>query len=175
MNRQDANVLRAVRRALPAIAEAIDLVRDRLAQGGRLIYVGTGTSGRIGALDASECPPTFGADPADDPVRDCRGSAEAALRMSRAHPHKASESQRRFGGTGHERHGRAQARQERCGRGPIRQRPNTLHDCGLEIRAKKRRRHHRGRLQPRLGAGEGLARSPSKPRSAPKCSPDRPA
>jgi N-acetylmuramic acid 6-phosphate etherase len=64
MNRQDARVLRAVRRALPAIARAIDVVRDRLAAGGRLIYVGSGTSGRIGALDASECPPTFGIDPA---------------------------------------------------------------------------------------------------------------
>ena len=63
MNRQDARVLRAVRKALPAIALAIDVVRDRLAAGGRLIYVGTGTSGRIGALDASECPPTFGTDP----------------------------------------------------------------------------------------------------------------
>ncbi len=63
MNRQDAKVLRAVRRALPAIATAIDLVRERLEQGGRLIYVGTGTSGRIGALDAAECPPTFGTDP----------------------------------------------------------------------------------------------------------------
>ncbi len=63
MNRQDTNVLRAVHRALPEIAKAIDLVRDRLEQGGRLIYVGTGTSGRIGALDAAECPPTFGADP----------------------------------------------------------------------------------------------------------------
>jgi N-acetylmuramic acid 6-phosphate etherase len=64
MNRQDAKVLRAVRKALPAIAKAIDVVRDRLAAGGRLFYVGSGTSGRIGALDASECPPTFGIDPA---------------------------------------------------------------------------------------------------------------
>ncbi len=63
MNRQDAKVLRAVQSVLPAIAKAIDLVRDRLEQGGRLIYVGTGTSGRIGALDAAECPPTFGTDP----------------------------------------------------------------------------------------------------------------
>ena len=63
MNREDAHVLRAVRRALPAIAQAIDVVHDHLAKGGRLIYVGSGTSGRIGALDASECPPTFGTDP----------------------------------------------------------------------------------------------------------------
>lgn len=64
MNRQDARVLRAVRTALPAIAEAIEVVGERLARGGRLIYVGSGTSGRIGALDAAECPPTFGTDPA---------------------------------------------------------------------------------------------------------------
>jgi N-acetylmuramic acid 6-phosphate etherase len=64
MNRQDAKVLSAIRKALPAIAKAIDVIRDRLARGGRLIYVGSGTSGRIGALDASECPPTFGTDPA---------------------------------------------------------------------------------------------------------------
>jgi N-acetylmuramic acid 6-phosphate etherase len=64
MNREDAKVLQAVRKALPAIAKAIDVVRDRLAKGGRLIYVGSGTSGRIGALDALECPPTFGTDPA---------------------------------------------------------------------------------------------------------------
>ncbi|MGA3127273.1 MAG: N-acetylmuramic acid 6-phosphate etherase [Candidatus Korobacteraceae bacterium] len=63
MNRQDSMVVQAVRKALPAIAEAIDIVCDRLAQGGRLIYVGSGTSGRIGALDASECPPTFGSAP----------------------------------------------------------------------------------------------------------------
>jgi N-acetylmuramic acid 6-phosphate etherase len=64
MNRQDAKVVRAVRQALPSIARAINVVRDHLAAGGRLIYVGSGTSGRIGALDTSGCPPTFGTDPA---------------------------------------------------------------------------------------------------------------
>jgi N-acetylmuramic acid 6-phosphate etherase len=63
MNRQDTRVLRAVREVLPEIAKAVDLIQERLAQGGRLIYVGSGTSGRIGALDASECPPTFGTAP----------------------------------------------------------------------------------------------------------------
>jgi N-acetylmuramic acid 6-phosphate etherase len=48
---------------LPQIARAIDWIAESLATGGRLIYVGTGTSGRMGALDASECPPTFGVDP----------------------------------------------------------------------------------------------------------------
>jgi N-acetylmuramic acid 6-phosphate etherase len=60
MNREDARVPRAIRKVLPQIAQAVELVAQRLAEGGRLIYVGSGTSGRIGALDASECPPTFG-------------------------------------------------------------------------------------------------------------------
>jgi N-acetylmuramic acid 6-phosphate etherase len=63
MNREDAVVPRAIRKVLPEIAKAVDLVAQRLAQGGRLIYVGSGTSGRIGALDATECSPTFGVSP----------------------------------------------------------------------------------------------------------------
>ena len=63
INREDAKVASAVRKALPQIARAIDVIADRLRRGGRLIYVGAGTSGRIAALDASECPPTFGTDP----------------------------------------------------------------------------------------------------------------
>ncbi|MFI5371422.1 MAG: N-acetylmuramic acid 6-phosphate etherase, partial [Candidatus Eisenbacteria bacterium] len=53
----------AVARELPAIARAVELVVRSFAEGGRLIYVGAGTSGRLGVLDASECPPTFGSDP----------------------------------------------------------------------------------------------------------------
>ena len=52
-----------MKKALPQIAHAIDLIAAALSQGGRLIYVGTGTSGRIAALDAVECPPTFDIDP----------------------------------------------------------------------------------------------------------------
>jgi N-acetylmuramic acid 6-phosphate etherase len=63
INREDAYVARAVRTALPQIAKAIDAIAARLKQGGRLIYVGCGTSGRIAALDASECPPTFSVSP----------------------------------------------------------------------------------------------------------------
>jgi N-acetylmuramic acid 6-phosphate etherase len=59
INAEDATVAAAVRRTLPQIARAIDLVAAALGQGGRLIYVGAGTSGRIGALDAAECVPTF--------------------------------------------------------------------------------------------------------------------
>lgn len=63
MNREDAIVPWAISRVLPEIARSVDVIAAAFARGGRLIYVGTGTSGRIGALDASECPPTFGIDP----------------------------------------------------------------------------------------------------------------
>ena len=63
INREDATVAAAVKRALPQIARAIDLVADGLRHGGRLIYVGAGTSGRLGALDASEIQPTFNTSP----------------------------------------------------------------------------------------------------------------
>jgi N-acetylmuramic acid 6-phosphate etherase len=60
MNAEDARVAKAVRSQLEKVAEAIDLAVDRFKKGGRLFYVGCGTSGRLGVLDASECPPTFG-------------------------------------------------------------------------------------------------------------------
>jgi N-acetylmuramic acid 6-phosphate etherase len=63
INAEDAKVAIAVRRAVPQIGRAIDLVAAQFRKGGRLIYVGTGTSGRIGALDAAEIPPTFAASP----------------------------------------------------------------------------------------------------------------
>jgi N-acetylmuramic acid 6-phosphate etherase len=62
MNAEDATVAAAVAAALPAIAEAVEAIAARLAAGGRLIYVGAGTSGRLGVLDAVECVPTFSVD-----------------------------------------------------------------------------------------------------------------
>jgi len=63
INAEDRGVARAVGRRRRAIARAVDLVVESLRQGGRLFYVGAGTSGRLGVLDASECPPTFGTPP----------------------------------------------------------------------------------------------------------------
>lgn len=63
MNEEDSLVAPAVRLVLPAIERAIAGIVDRLRNGGRLFYVGTGTSGRLGVLDAAECPPTFGVAP----------------------------------------------------------------------------------------------------------------
>lgn len=63
MNAEDARVVEAVGAVGDAIAQAIDWAAERFERGGRLIYVGAGTSGRLGVLDASECPPTFGVSP----------------------------------------------------------------------------------------------------------------
>jgi N-acetylmuramic acid 6-phosphate etherase len=65
MNGEDATVPTAVATRLPLIAAAIDDIADRMSRGGRLIYAGAGTAGRLGVLDASECPPTFNTDPAE--------------------------------------------------------------------------------------------------------------
>jgi N-acetylmuramic acid 6-phosphate etherase len=63
MNREDKKVAAAVGRQLPAIARAVDAIVDGIRNGGRLIYVGAGSSGRMAVLDAAECPPTFGTSP----------------------------------------------------------------------------------------------------------------
>ena len=64
INAEDAKIATAVAEQAESIADAVDVIAARLADGGRLIYMGAGTSGRLGVLDASECPPTFSADPA---------------------------------------------------------------------------------------------------------------
>lgn len=65
MNGEDATVPAAVAAQLPQIAAAIDAIAERMARGGRLLYLGAGTAGRLGVLDASECPPTFNTDPGE--------------------------------------------------------------------------------------------------------------
>src|SRR5438477_10215512 len=63
MNREDAAAVEAVATQADVIARAIDLVAEKFAAGGRLVYAGAGTSGRLGVLDATECPPTFNSPP----------------------------------------------------------------------------------------------------------------
>ncbi|HET8522528.1 MAG TPA: N-acetylmuramic acid 6-phosphate etherase, partial [Thermomicrobiales bacterium] len=93
MNEEDATVSVAVREELPRIAQAIDAIADRLRQGGRLIYLGAGTSGRLGVLDASECPPTFSTPPdlvigriagGDEALRHSIENAEDSEELGRA-------------------------------------------------------------------------------------------
>lgn len=75
--REDAHVLEAITASRQAIAQAIDVTAESLAQGGRLLYVGAGTSGRLGVLDAAECPPTFCTPP--ELVQGILAGGEAAL------------------------------------------------------------------------------------------------
>ena len=63
INDEDKKVALTVEKVLPKIADAVDIITEKLSNGGRLFYIGAGTSGRLGVLDASECPPTFGTVP----------------------------------------------------------------------------------------------------------------
>jgi N-acetylmuramic acid 6-phosphate etherase len=80
MNDEDATVAAAVRDAIPEIGRAVEIVAEALAKGGRLRYIGAGTSGRLGVLDASEAPPTFGVDP--ELVHGIMAGGDQALRRS---------------------------------------------------------------------------------------------
>lgn len=77
MNQEDAKVAAAVALEIPQIARAVDAIAGAVRQGGRLFYIGAGTSGRLGVLDASECPPTFSVPP--DLVQGIIAGGEAAL------------------------------------------------------------------------------------------------
>ena len=79
MNESDAEVPKAVALQLPTIEKAIDGVVDRMMQGGRLIYIGAGTSGRLGVLDAAECGPTFSV--SEDQVLALIAGGDSALRL----------------------------------------------------------------------------------------------
>ena len=80
MNEADNEIALSVQRELPHIAEAVDRIVDRLEAGGRLFYIGAGTSGRLGVLDASECPPTFNTPP--ELVQGIIAGGDRALRHS---------------------------------------------------------------------------------------------
>ena len=89
INDEDAAVITAVREVLPQIAEAIDKIAERFGRGGRMFYIGAGTSGRLGVLDASECPPTFSV-PAEL-VQGIIAGGDGALRLSSEHSEDSVE------------------------------------------------------------------------------------
>lgn len=89
INHEDATVAQAVATQIPAIAQAVDTIAERFAQGGRLFYIGAGTSGRLGVLDASECPPTFSVPPGL--VQGIIAGGDAALRISSEHTEDSPE------------------------------------------------------------------------------------
>ena len=83
MTSEDARAVQAVAARREELAAAVELVSAKLTSGGRLIYVGAGTSGRLGALDAAECPPTFHSDP--DQVQAILAGGRAALTAESCH------------------------------------------------------------------------------------------
>ena len=85
MNKEDKQVPLAIEKCLPQIAQAVECIVSAFQQGGRLVYIGAGTSGRLGVLDASECPPTFGVSP--EMVKGIIAGGERALR----HPIEGAE------------------------------------------------------------------------------------
>lgn len=85
MNQEDKQVPLAIEKCLPQIAQAVECIVAAFQQGGRLVYIGAGTSGRLGVLDASECPPTFGVLP--EMVKGIIAGGERALR----HPIEGAE------------------------------------------------------------------------------------
>ena len=85
MNEEDKQVPLAIEKCLPQIAQAVERIVAAFQQGGRLVYIGAGTSGRLGVLDASECPPTFGVSP--EMVKGIIAGGERALR----HPIEGAE------------------------------------------------------------------------------------
>lgn len=89
INREDATVATAVATQLPVISQAVDAIAERFARGGRLFYIGAGTSGRLGVLDASECPPTFSVPPAL--FQSLIAGGDAALRTSAEHAEDSAE------------------------------------------------------------------------------------
>ncbi|MCK3655919.1 N-acetylmuramic acid 6-phosphate etherase [Pasteurellaceae bacterium Macca] len=91
INQQDHLVAQAVEKALPQIAQAVEKIVQAFQNGGRLVYIGAGTSGRLGVLDASECPPTFGVSP--EMVKGLIAGGEVALR----HPVEGAEDNRAMG------------------------------------------------------------------------------
>jgi N-acetylmuramic acid 6-phosphate etherase len=89
INDEDAKVAGAVRAELPDIARAVDAIAERFERGGRLFYIGAGTSGRLGVLDASECPPTFSV--SADLVQGLIAGGDRALRLSSEHSEDSRE------------------------------------------------------------------------------------
>ncbi|MBW4038130.1 MAG: N-acetylmuramic acid 6-phosphate etherase [Acidobacteria bacterium] len=89
INAEDARIAAAVHAELPNIARAVDAIAERFHRGGRLVYIGAGTSGRLGVLDASECPPTFSVAP--DLVQGIIAGGDRALRLSSEHSEDSRE------------------------------------------------------------------------------------
>ena len=141
INAADRSVADAVHAELPRIAQAVDGIAERLEKGGRLFYTGAGTSGRLGVLDASECPPTFNVDPGL--VVGLIAGGDHALR----HSIEGAEDDARQGAEDLKAHG---LRSRGCAGRHRRQRPHTLCAGRHALRQPTGRTHHRAELRPGL-------------------------
>ena len=150
LNAADAEVPVAVAQEIPRIAAAVEAITGALERGGHLVYLGAGTSGRLGVLDAAECPPTFNVPP--ELVRGIMAGGDRALS-------RAVRDQRRRPGSGRTRPADVGIRRRRCFGGDRRQRPHALRSGRGREGPGTGRNHLRHQLQPRLGivAGRGLS------------------
>ena len=165
MNGEDATVPAAVARRLPEIAAAIDATAARMARGGRLIYAGAGTAGRLGVLDASECPPTFNTDPSEVLGLIAGGPSAMVTAV------EGAEDSKKFAVEDLTAH-----RPDRPGhrRRHLRLRPHAVRDRRRRARPRPGRADHRPVLQRRLRAGRGRRarhRDRGRPRAADRLHP----
>ena len=172
INDEDATVAAAVRAELPNIARAVDDIAERFNRGGRLFYIGAGTSGRLGVLDASECPPTFSVPP--DLVQGLIAGGDSALRISTEHsedsPEQGAEDLAAAGFAAQVP--TATPPTSSSASPPAAAHPTSSAPCP---RPPARRPHHRPHLRPRLRRSPVPPTSPSPQPPAPKSSPAPPA
>ena len=146
MHAADEEAVAAVGRELPQISTAVDAIAARIAQGGRLFYLGSGTSGRLGVLDASECPPTFNTPP--ELVQGIIAGGDVALRRSI----ERAEDNPSLGALDLEEHG-FEAGDVLVGIAASGRTPYVL--GGLRPRAETGRADHRADLRAGLRGGAG--------------------
>ena len=154
INREDRSVPHAVEKVIAEIARAVDRIVDAFGKGGRLIYMGAGTSGRLGVLDAAECPPTFSV-PADMVVGLIAGGAEALARATEGAEDDAEEGVAALKDIGANPKGRCCRHCRQRSYAVCRRRPDlcqsSWRDDGRSILQSRRR--HRARRRHRYPAG----------------------
>ena len=144
INDEDARVSIAVRSASQTLAAAIDGIVERLERGGRLVYIGAGSSGRLALVDAVECGPTFGVPPEQVIALVAGGATALAVAQEAAEDDDAAGAADRRGG---------RCRGARCRRPAVRERRYPLRGRRCASCTRGRRAHCRRRLRPRVRAG----------------------
>ena len=175
INREDSSVPHAVEKVIGEIARAVDRIVDAFGEGGRLIYLGAGTSGRLGVLDAAECPPTFSV-PADMVVGLIAGGAEALSKATEGA--RGRRRSRRNGAEGHRANSKGRCCRHRrqrsyaiCRRRPYLRQNSGRYDGRSILQSGGRNRASRRHLYPagRRAGGPGRLNPPEIRYSAEAC------